>query len=334
MERKDVLPFVTVVIPVLNEEDFILPLLESLGCLDGKRCLPGQHEILVVDGGSTDRTLDILAGLSCEAGLRVIDNPARIQSAGVNLAARQADPRARYLVRIDAHSVYDPGYVRRVVDTLVETGAQSVVVPLISRPRETAGRFAKAVAMAQRSKLGNGGSAHRLETTPAQWVDHGHHAGFDLAFFRSLGGYDETFITNEDAEYDVRVAMAGGRIWFEPRAKVWYSSRGTPKTLARQYYRYGIGRASTILKHRLMPRPRQMLPVAASLANVTGFLGGFLYPLFWLIPVVYLIACYAIIRKEQYGGAPSQRAYAIESASVVIMHTSWAMGFLRRLIVR
>jgi succinoglycan biosynthesis protein ExoA len=328
------IPFVTIVIPVLNEERFILPLLESLGCLGGNRCLPGPHEIIVVDGGSTDRTLEILAGISKEAGIRVIHNLDRIQSAGVNLAAREADPAAKYLIRVDAHAVYDPGFIERVARSLVETGAASVVVPLITRPMEGAKGFVWSVTLAQRSKLGNGGSAHRLESTPAQWVDHGHHAGFDIEFFRSIGGYDETFATNEDAEYDVRVLKAGGGIWFEPAAKVWYSPRETAWALARQYFRYGKGRASTILKHRLRPKPRQMFPVAALVANLTAVLGAFIWTPALFVPAFYFTACFGAAISGRKSMGIGDNGYIDEEATcaLMIMHLCWGAGFVSRLL--
>ncbi|MCS4089985.1 glycosyltransferase family 2 protein [Rhizobium sp. BK176] len=323
-------PFVTVVIPVLNEERFIVPLLESLGCLGGNRCLPWPHEVIVADGGSTDRTLDILAGISTETGIRVIDNRARIQSAGVNLAASEANPASRYLIRIDAHAIYDKGFVERVARALMETAAASVVVPLITRPHDDAKGFVWAVTVAQRSVLGNGGSAHRMESTPAKWVDHGHHAGFDLDFFRSIGGYDESFATNEDAEYDVRVAEAGGKIWFEPACTVWYSPRESASSLGRQYFRYGIGRASTLFKHRLAPKPRQMFPVAALGANAVAVLGSIFWTPLLIVPAAYLVACLVgSDRARKASGIANDGFVAVKAAAaLVIMHMSWAVGFV------
>jgi succinoglycan biosynthesis protein ExoA len=327
-------PFVSVVIPVLNEERFIVPLLESLGCLGGRRCLPCPHEIIIVDGGSTDRTLDILAGISVETGIRVINNPDRIQSAGINLAAREANPASRYMVRVDAHAVYDVGFLERVVNSLVETGASSVVVPLITLPRQDAKGFIWAVTVAQRSKLGNGGSAHRLESTPAQWVDHGHHAGFDLDFFKSIGGYDPTFTTNEDAEYDVRVAKAGGRVWFDPLAKAWYSPRETAMALSRQYFRYGVGRASTVLKHRLVPKIRQMVPLGALGANAVALLGSFFWLPALLLPVAYILACFVAAVRSRRNAGIEDNGYVDEEAAcaLVIMHMSWSLGFTCKVI--
>ncbi len=327
---KPKIPFVTIVIPTFNEERFIIPMLESLGCLGGSKCLQSPHEIIVVDGGSTDGTLDILSGFTQETGIRVINNPLKIQAAGVNLAARKANPQSEYLIRIDAHAIYEPDFVHRVARTLVETGASSVVVPLITRPYRPKNMFAWAVTAAQRSKLGNGGSAHRLEDTPAQWVDHGHHAGFDLAFFKMIGGYDDTFATNEDAEYDVRVTKAGGRIWYEPRATVWYSPRETLTSLARQYFRYGKGRASTTLKHAMVPKPRQMFPILALLANLASIPAGFFHPIFWGIPALYGTACAVAAVLERRAVDLSSGGvllYCKTVAALVTMHMSWAAGF-------
>ena len=70
------------------------------------------------------------------------------------------------------------------------------------------GLFQKATALAQNSRLGNGGSQHR-EGGAGRWTDHGHHALMRLDAFRAVGGYDETFSHNEDAELDYRLAAGG-----------------------------------------------------------------------------------------------------------------------------
>ena len=323
-------PFVTIVIPVLNEERFLKSLFESLGYLNGNRILPGNYEIIVVDGGSTDRTLPILDELNEHGDLKVIHNPLVIQSAGVNLAVKNANPHSKILVRIDAHAIYEEGFISQVVSSMIESKAQSVVVPLITRSQNNQSVFAEAVEIAQLSKMGNGGASHRLSSTPAQWVEHGHHAGFDIDFFREIGGYDEQFATNEDAEYDTRVIEAGGRIWFDPKAKAWYSPRESMKSLSIQYYKYGIGRASTILKHKLIPKPRQMFPVVAFIANVTAILLSLFSNLFLLVPFLYILVCYFAAFIELKSSEKANYKFIREQAAValVIMHMSWAIGYL------
>ncbi len=80
-------------------------------------------------------------------------------------------------------------------------------------------------------------------------MDHGHHALFVLDAFRALGGYDETFIANEDAEFDRRLTNSGGRIWLSEDLAIVYHPRRTPAALFAQYLRHGAGRARMLLRH-------------------------------------------------------------------------------------
>lgn len=214
----------------------------------------------------------------------------------------------------------------KVVDALLANSAQSVVVPMFTVGK--GGTFQEAVALAQNSKLGNGGSAHRDSDTPSGWVDHGHHAAFNLAFFKSLGGYDESFATNEDAEYDVRVGAAGGRVWMNREAEINYYPRRTASSLAKQYFGYGRGRAGTILKHGVRPKARQMAPLVifcttvASLA-FTPICGFSLLPLFGYLGLCILYALKICAGKGLRGGTALQVSLAF-----VIMHNAWGAGFV------
>jgi succinoglycan biosynthesis protein ExoA len=185
-----------------------------------------------------------------------------------------------------------------------------------------------AVANAQSSRLGNGGAAHRGGAVSG-FVDHGHHAAFDLAFFRSLGGYDPQFAQNEDAEFDVRAGLAGGTVWMCAQAPVTYYPRDTLTRLAVQYYRHGTGRARTLRKHHLRPRLRQLAP-----AGLLGLcLGGLAIAPFAPAPaalvLLYPLACLG------WGAAQAirqrQLALALAGAALVTMHLAWAVGFLRGL---
>ncbi len=318
------LPFVTIVVPVLDEAGYIAPCLASLlGQWPPEAC-----EILVLDGGSRDATRAIVAALAeRHPAIRLHHNPARIQSAAINLAARLADPRATILVRADAHALYPPDFVVRCVAALAERGATSVVVPMRTRGAGSGGGrgMQHAIAAAQSSRLGNGGAAHRLGATSG-FVGHGHHAAFDRAFFRALGGYDESFTHNEDAEFDVRALAAGGRIWMCADAAVVYFPRDRLTGLARQYFRHGAGRARTLCKHHLMPRPRQIIPVALLAGCLAGLATAPFAPELAATALAYPAACLAwgaglALRRRDgrlLGGG----------AALLTMHLAWASGLL------
>ena len=319
------LPPVAVIVPALNEARYIAACLASL--LAQRDC--AVLEIIVADGGSTDDTVQIVAAMSRQhPEIKLVHNSARIQSAGFNLAAQQADGRAEVLVRCDAHTSYPDHFVVDCVRALVMQGATSIVVPM--RTVGLAG-FQLAVAAAQNSRLGNGGSAHRSKPRSG-YVDHGHHAAFNRGFFTSLGGYNETFSHNEDAEFDVRATQAGGRIWMCGSAVVDYHPRSEPGSLARQYYKFGQGRARTILTHRMPPALRQLAPVLLLPGLLLSLLLAALSPVFLLIPVAYFGGSFlfgAVMALRQ-----RQMWLLATGPAANIMHLAFASGFLRMVIVR
>src|SRR5690606_2394808 len=148
------------------------------------------------DGGSTDGTREIVERMIGELpDLVLLDNPGRLQAAAVNLAVERFGGGCEYLVRIDAHGDYPDDFCQALLREVADLQADSVVVGMKT---VGFGLFRKATAVAQISKLGNGGSKHR-DGGGGHWVDHGHHALMRVSAFRAVGGYDETFSHNEDA---------------------------------------------------------------------------------------------------------------------------------------
>lgn len=308
---------ILVVVPTLNEERHIAACLNSL-----LPDAPAGTTIAVADGGSRDRTRAIVAGF---AGVVLADNPARLQSAGINAAvAALAGPAHRVLVRCDAHAVYPPGYIARVADGLRAQGAAALVVAMDAKG-ETG--FARAAAWIVDTPLGSGGAAHRGGWRSG-WVDHGHHAGMDLGWFRRIGGYDPGFSHNEDAEYDLRLARAGGRIWMQADIRLNYAMRPGLRRLARQYWNYGRGRARTVAKHAVRPRLRQMIPVV----NLSGLLAGMALAPLWPPAVAWPLAYVAALLAVSVAGAVALRGPAGLWAGPALgaMHIAWAAGFLRQ----
>jgi len=319
--------FVTIVVPALNEALYIEACLTSLV----GQCAPGRHEILVMDGGSTDGTQAIVeAFCATHPEVRLHANPARLQSAAVNLAACLAAAESTVLVRADAHAQYAPDFVARCLAALARSGATSVVVPMLNCAASGKG-MQRAIATAQSSLLGNGGAAHRARPV-SRFVEHGHHAAFALAFFRAIGGYDESFTHNEDAELDVRAVAAGGRIWMCAEAPVLYYPRDRLDSLARQYFRHGHGRIRTLRKHRMRPRLRQLMPLGALGSCAAGL---------ELLPVAPDLAALALAYPALCLGWGTAAAWRQRDArlawggpALMVMHLAWASGFLAGLMRR
>ena len=316
---------VLVVIPCLNEEAHLPGLLAQL------LAEQGAMTVVVADGGSSDASCAIVRRMAAgDVRLHLLDNPQRLQAAGVNRAVRAFGAGHRWLVRVDAHCGYPEGYVAGLVAAAERQGATSVVVPM-----ETVGTgwFQRAVAAAQNSVLGNGGSPHR-NIGAGRWVDHGHHALFDLALYERAGGYDEGFSHNEDAELDFRLARAGGRIWLEPALAVRYYPRRAPGALLRQYFAYGRGRARFHRRHGAALKLRQRLPLAiAPMVGLAGVgLGLALASAEWRwlglgVPAfgwALLCQAYALVLAVRLRSHPALAA----GLAAMAMHLGWSAGYL------
>ena len=311
-----------IVIPTLNESRHIADLLDLM--VVEAEMLGGR--IVVADGLSSDGTQEIVRRYadrhSC---VTLVDNPQRIQSAALNRAVTRFGDGRRYVIRVDAHGTYPTRFCRALIDQAEATGADSVVVPLHTVGQST---FQRAVATAQNSLVGTGGSAHRTGKA-GRWVEHGHHALMRIEAFHAVGGYDETFRHNEDAELDFRLVEAGCRIWLTPQTHMIYYPRSTAPALFRQYLGYGRGRAKNIFKHRSVPRLRQVMPVlvvpAVGLAALAAFNWLTIVPVaLWLIASISLGAL-AAARHENYG-LPLSRSPLV-GVTAMIMHFAWSAGF-------
>lgn len=314
---------VLVVIPCLNEAKTIEGLVNYLST-EAEGC---PMRIVIADGGSTDGTVVIASRLAQTlASVEYLHNPKRIQSAAINLAVEKFGDEHDYLIRIDAHAHYPAGYCRALLEEARASQAESVVVAM-----RTVGHqgFQQAAAAAQNSKLGNGGSSHRLAGGEGKWVDHGHHALMRIAAYRAVGGYDESFSHNEDAELDTRLRKAGYRIWLTGRTTLDYFPRSSPLALFRQYRQYGRGRLRNLLKHRERPKLRQMLPVAvvpaALLLILSPFIGVAALPFFGWAAI-----CLG------YGALLAYRAkdpnLMMSGPAAMLMHGGWSLGFWQGLV--
>jgi len=264
-------PFVTILVPMRNEEDFIAACLESLR----RQCYPADRlEILVLDGESTDRSVEIVKTISADdPRVRLLPNPQRLQAAGMNLGIREA--RGEYILRADAHAEYGPEYVAKCVMRLAAGKAENVGGP--QRP-VGAGNFGRAVAAALRTPLGVGNAPYRL-AREARYVDTVWLGAWRADTLRELGGFREDMAANEDYELNCRLRERGGRILFDPSLPSTYYPRASPRRLWRQYFNYGQGKIqclrahpdSLVLRQLVVPLAITVLLISLLLLPLTPF---------------------------------------------------------------
>ena len=311
-----------VVVPCLNEAPYIDSILTQLSA--AMKRLGGR--VVVVDGGSIDGTLDIVAAFVAEdPQISLLHNPDKVQSAAINLAVAQDGGRATHLIRIDAHCAYPDDFCDVLMQQAQSVYADSIVVSMIAEGAQPVQRINAAT---QNASIVNGGAAHRNSAAGA-YVAHGHHALMKIDAFCAVGGYDPSFTHNEDAELDYRLQQAGSRIWLTNATAITYFPRRSLGAVARQYFNYGAGRARNLLKHRIRPQLRQtkvmMVAPAVAMALLASLYWAFALPaLLWI--------GYCLLSGMRM--AVTQRDPLLVYCGIVamIMHLAWSVGFWQRVL--
>ena len=315
-------PRVTIAMPAYNEERYIEACIASVQAQDYPRDL---IEIVIADGRSTDRTREILARLAdADPRIRVIDNPARLQAAGLGQIVKQAT--GDVLVRMDVHCEYAPDYVRKCVETLDNTGADNVGGAQRAKAKTF---FQRALCAALTSPLGVGGAKYRSADAEG-FVDTVFLGAFRRRVFETVGLWDPGAITNEDAELNQRILDSGGQIYLSRDIVVHYFPRDSFKTLAKQYYKYGRGRARTLLKLGSFPNLRPLAPFAM-VVGATALVA--LPPLWPVAPAAF--AAYALATGAEavrVAGKLGPAAVPLAWAMFPVLHISHGIGFAAGLL--
>jgi glycosyltransferase involved in cell wall biosynthesis len=313
---------VTIAMPAFNEEHYIEACIASVQAQD----YPAELiEILVCDGRSTDKTREILARLqAADARIKVIDNPARLQAAGLGLLVKAAT--GDVIIRMDVHCEYAPDYIRKCVETLEKTGADNVGGA--QRAKATTA-FQKALCAALLSPLGVGGAKYRSAEGEG-YVDTVFLGAFRKRVFEAVGLYDPRAITNEDAELNQRLLESGGKIYLSRDIEVHYYPRDSYRTLAKQYYKYGRGRARTLLKLGRFPTLRPLIPFFMVVGGATLLVVPPLWPLAGPALAAYALAtgAEAVRIGRGLGLTGALTAWGI----FPVLHVSHGVGFAAGLV--
>lgn len=318
---------VSVIVPCYNEARTIGYLLSALTVQD----FPLDHlEVIISDGMSTDNTRSIVADFGAvhpEIDIRVIDNPQRIIPAALNRAIEAT--KGEYIVRLDAHSIPSSSYLKKCVELLHGRGAANVGGIWEIKPGGDHW-IARGIAAAAAHPLGAGAARYRIGGPPGP-VDTVPFGAFHRSWLERIGPFDESLLTNEDYEYNVRIRNAGGEVYFDPGIKSIYLARPDLVSLARQYARYGYWKARMLKRYPTSVRLRQLLPPAfvlslvfqAILAPFAALFQALLAVELGVYTIITLALASAQAWKRKDFGLPISFPVAI-----LTMHISWGTGFL------
>lgn len=232
------MPSVSVIATVLNEAAAIIELLHSLQA----QTRPPE-EVVIVDGGSRDGTLEVLQAFAAEASLpvRVLSAPGANISRGRNLAIAAAS--GEVIASVDAGVRLEPDWLAELVAPFEGETPPDVVSGFFQAdPRSLFERVLGAITLPRLEEI-----------DPERFEPSSRSVAYRKAAWQAVGGYPEWLDYCEDLVFDFGLRDAGYRFIFAPQALVHFRPRQTWRAFLKQYYRYarGDGKANLYLFRHL-----------------------------------------------------------------------------------
>ncbi|MBA30778.1 MAG: hypothetical protein CL905_02875 [Dehalococcoidia bacterium] len=330
----------TVIIPTRNEEEYIEDCINSL--LEGSNVI-NSTEFIIVDGKSSDRTLDIVREKFQHLNLKILNNSNVFQASALNLGIENSSSNilevgsdSQIIIRADAHSVYPENYLALCVEALqknLEVGNAGSIQKAVGK-----NYFSKAIALVMNSTLGMGGVKYRKIGNEKLESDTAYLGCWWKADLLKLGGFNEDFQINEDYELNIRIRkfLNNNSITINPNLIVDYFVRTNFLGLLKQFFRYGLWKTKTLSIHPDSLKKRQLAPVLFVLFLVSLIIGNLIlsYPyleiLNWIGAIVGLFWLIMII--DIWKDSPKIINVFLIPIVVLSMHISWGLGFLYGLL--
>ncbi|MDO8673450.1 MAG: glycosyltransferase [Dehalococcoidia bacterium] len=260
--------FVSLITTVLNEEGCAAHLLDSVLAQSRK-----PDEIVIVDGGSRDRTIEIISSYADRLPIRLVSRPGCNISAGRNAAIAEA--RGELIAATDAGVRLSPNWLEDLVRP-IEDGLCDVV----------SGFFVSDPRTAFETAMGATVLPSRDEVDPTTFLPSSRSVAFLKESWARVGGYPEWLDFCEDLVFDLGLRDAGCRFGWAPGATAYFRPRSNLRSFYKQYYQYARGDGKADLW-----RKRHAIRYATYAVAPVLLIAGFFLPWLWL-PLLAGVALY------------------------------------------
>jgi glycosyltransferase involved in cell wall biosynthesis len=308
---------ITILVPCYNEEPFIR---ELLGWVE-KKC-DYDYEVLVIDGGSTDKTLAYINNfISGNNRIRLISNPNKYVSHALNKGIGEAI--GEFIIRLDVHVLYPDDYFSRCIKILTETHADNVGGFLEYIGTDN---FSKGIAASLSSFWGIGyntiGSIRFDHYTDTVFFGFWHKKTFE-----KFGLFDEELVRNQDEEFNYRIIKSGGKIFKSADILLHKYVRNDLSSLFIQYFEYGFYKPLVIKKIGHIIKIRHVIP--------SVFVLYIIFLFFLPIGSLFLLPLLCYMGMSLYWAINQNNPFVSKLVSFIafpVIHIAYGSGFLAGII--
>jgi len=316
------MPKISVIIPILNEEKYIRQCLNSIIECDFPK---EQMEVLLIDGGSEDKTIEIINDYQKKYPFfKLLHNPKKIVPVAMNLGIKKA--KGEYIIRLDAHSDYPKDYFTKLLYWHKKLDADNVGGVVITEVKNKT-PVSNAIKNVLSDKLGVG-SAFRSGVKEIQEVDTVPFGCYKRDIFKKAGLYDERLVRNQDIELNKRIKRAGGKIFLIPEIKAVYFARENFKDLAKNNFQNGRWNILTAYYTNSFSSLslRHFIPMIFILSLVIFLLlGVFVSKLFFYLFIIEL-GVYLLIIGFRSWKIKRNTTFIHQFLAFLVLHFSYGFG--------
>lgn len=278
------LPFVSIIMPCRNEENFIGMCLDSIIASDYSK---ERLEVLIIDGMSEDQTRDIVEKYAQKhLFIHLYENPQRIAPVAQNIGIKQA--KGDVIVIMDAHDTYAPDYVSKCIEYMYKYNVDHVggIWEIIPRGNTL---FSKAIVCALSHPFGVGNAHYRTtKCGKPRFTDAAAFGCYKREVFEKIGLFDEKLTRSYDFDFNLRLKNMGSKMLLVPDAIIYYYARSTFMSLIRHNFINGFWVTYPLKLGKMIFSIRHMVP----LAFITGLLGSAALIPVWQVGL-WILVCIA-----------------------------------------
>ncbi len=252
-------PVVSVILAVRNEAPFIEQVIMSLLQQDAPEF---DLEILVVDGNSSDGTMEIVRRMTqSHPRMRLLVNKHEKAPFAFNLGLREA--KGEYVCILGAHTIYERNYISVCLNELKAHGAVGCSGRVITCPSHRSLQ-ARLVGWALSHPFGS--SRRSVRTQQEGFVDTIPYPVMCKEALIEAGGYDEELHRNQDNDMNQKLRARGHKLFLTDKTQCLYFVKSTIGSLLRYAFHTGYWNLISFRKNKSSMGLRHFVPFVLVLA--------------------------------------------------------------------
>ncbi len=319
----------SVIVTGLNVQSTIDECIQSLLQQDYPE---NEYEIIYIDGGSTDSTLEKIS----KYPVRILQERGGSPASGRNTGIKKA--QGIIIAFTDADSVADKNWLKELLECYDTPEVAGVGGVILSYPEKN--YLPRTIGLLLPTFFGSAGARNPAIYPTKRLVDHNptNNSSLRKQVLEEVGYFNEELKVAEDIELDLRIINKGYKLIFTPKAKVRHHGRQSLSKFILQMYNYGIWRAWAGKRYPGLLKPKHLLPSLFLLLLVFGALfttiTTLLMPislLLTLILIAYLSAGLITGLKVSLKSNTPSHVIAIPILGF-IEHVSYGLGILYGLL--